>query len=159
MDRFISNDLVDFSFPAKSDDYTCGHIIEPKAKSNSSNFQELFNVLAPSVPFLISFLVANLFYFLSMALIALLAKKCFHFGNRVKAGPKLLAKLKAYKVLLISYVLMAFFVMQLISMNLNTERVIVDVSDLMHSEETIKSTKRKACFLGLSCEQLTMSII
>ena len=150
MDRFISNDLVDFSFPAKSDDYTCGHIIEPREKSDSLSFQELFNVLAPSVSFLISFLVANLFYFLSMALIALVTKKCFHFGNRVKAGPKLLAKFKAYKVLLISYVLMAFFVMQLVSNNLSTEKVIVDVSDLMHSEEAIRSTKRKACFLGLN---------
>lgn len=148
MDRFISNDLVDFSVPVKSDDYICGHVIEPREKLTSSSFEELFKKLAPSVVFLAAF--CWLFYLLSITFLALMAKKCFHFRDRV--GTKLLAKFKkqcSYKALLLSSVLMTFFVMQLISANLSTETIIVDVSDLMHSVEEIKSTKRKACFLGL----------
>ena len=156
MDRFISHDLVDFSFPFKSDDYVSGHIIEPREKSGSSSLQELFNLLVPSVSFFISFFLANLFYFFSVFAIALAAKKCFILGNRVTVGPKILAKFKAYKFLLISYVLLAFFETQLISNNLSTEKVIVDVSDLMHSEEAIRTTKRKPCFLGSNDSNLLL---
>lgn len=151
MDRFISNDLVDFSFPFKSDDYVVGHMIEPRTKADSSSIQKLFNVLAPSVSFFVSFLVANLVYFFWLFLMAVVAKKCFDLRKRrTKVGAKkLIAKFKAYRVLFVSYVLMNFLVMQLISNNLSTEKVIVDVSGLLHSEEAIKATKRTACFLGL----------
>ena len=150
MDRFISSDLVDFSFPFKSDDFVLGHIIEPGAKPPSSTFRELFKVLAPSISFFVSFLGANAFYLLSLGFLTLVAKKGFNLENQFKIGSKLIAKFKAFKVLLFSYALMTFFVVQLLSNNLSTEQVIVDVSDLMHSEETIRSTKRKACFIGLS---------
>ena len=148
MDRFAPNHLLDFSFPFKSDDYVSGHLIDPQPKSHSSAFQELFKILAPSVSFFASFVIANLFHFLSLMLIALAVKKCFNLRNRFQVGRQLFAKFSAFKVLLISYSLMAFLVMQLISNNLSTEKVIVDVSDLMHSEEMIKNTKRRACFLG-----------
>ena len=126
---------------------------EPRAKADISSFQELFNVLAPSLGFLISFLAAQLLYFLSVSLIALVARKYFLFENRGKVKTKPLANSwfrssKAYKLLHLSYVLMTFLVMTLISSNLSTDQVIVDVSDLMYSEETIRNTKRTACYLG-----------
>ena len=150
MDLYISQTLVDFSSVIKSDDYVTGHVIEPHTKPASSSFKELFNVLAPSVGFFLSFLAANLFYFLSVFLLALAARKAFDLGGRLSFAPKFIAKFKAYKVLLISYALMDLLVMQLISSNLSTEKVIVDVTDLLFSPEAIKSTRRKACFLGWS---------
>lgn len=158
MDRFIQSDLLDFSFPFKSDDFVLGHIIDPQARPHSSTIQELFKVLAPSISFFVSFLTANLFYVLSLMLLALMVRKGVNLANRLKAGSKFITKLKAYKVMLISYALMTFFVIQLLSNNLSTEKVIVDVSDLMHNEETIKSTKRKACFMGLNNFELSLAI-
>ena len=149
MDRFISNNLVDFSFPFKSDDFVSGHIIEPRERSDSSSLWKLFDVLAPSISFFVGFLFANLFYFASVFLLVLAVRKCLNLGNRTRVERKLLEKFTlTHSVLLILFILITFFETQFISNNISTQKVIVDVSQLLHSEDAIRTTKRKPCFIG-----------
>lgn len=174
-DYFISDGLVDLSSVVKSSNFELFHAIVPKERqSNRTSLQELFNLLFPSTPLLAWFLVANFFYLISAFLLARTIRKCLNFDSpvrpRQKASSKrsflsefgssakqqlrdnlwLLRRSDLCRILLITYVLFLFLVQTMLSMNIKTERVVVDTSEMIHSAESLRRTKRTPCFPGRS---------
>lgn len=142
MDFFMNQELVDFSSVTNSDYYAVAHTINYRSNesNNNTNLYELLNILTPSTNFLNFFLFTNLFYFLSIYLISSFIKN--------KSSNQINRKPITIQFLSVSYIVFIFLVRQLISNNIKTEKVIVDVSDLIYSKETLLNTKRKVCFIG-----------
>lgn len=137
----LQSDQVNYSPVVHSDRYAAGHFIDSKqTKSIGSNFENLFNILISSSSLLNVLIFSNLFYLISLFLICLLFKK-YELNH---------CKKNVFKILSLFYVFFNFFILLLISNCIKTEKVIVDVSGLIHSEETLMNTKRKACFLGMN---------
>lgn len=169
MDYFIEPGLVDHSSVLSASNYEIFQTIDPKERQSKSSLQELFSLLVPSMPLLISFLVTSVFFVVAVFLIALIIKKrssnsqvqpgrsrrkrCKSFiafiMGQFRSCRKLLRRSRVFRVLLISYVLYIFFVQIVLAMNIKTEKIIVDLSDLIHSEQSLRTTKRTCCFPGM----------
>ena len=171
MDYFIELGMVGLSSVVASSSYETFHSIIPKERqSNGWSLQELFNHLVPSTPLLVSSLVASLFYLLAAFLLAQTVRKCFNssthlqrptsrtasmtnrFGllvsKQFRSNLRLLRRSRVFRVLLITYVLSTFLVQIMLSMNISTEKIVVDTTDFIHSEESLRNTKRTPCFTG-----------
>lgn len=169
MDFFIEIGVVDLSSVTMASNYEICHAFAPKERlSNSTSLHELFDLLVPSTPLLVTFLVASFFYLLSAILFAQTIKRCFdhprrssrtatkkrnfiqNFGSWFQSNLELLGHSGVRRILLITYILFMSLVQIVISMNIKTEKIIVDTSDLIHSEETLRNTKRTPCFPGMA---------
>ena len=172
MDYFMDFDLVDLSSVVMSSNFETCHAFAPKERqSNSTSLQKLFGLLVPSTPLLITFLLASFFYLLAAFLFALTIERCFRpqlrssrtiterpnfvgkfcsfIANQFRGNLMHLDKSGVRRILLITYVLFMSLVQIVLSMNIKTEKIIVDTADLIHSEETLRNTKRTACFHGM----------
>lgn len=179
MDFFMESGRVDLTSVILASSSEIFQTIEPKERQASSSLQELFSLLVPSMPLLVSFLITSIFLLVAVFLLALTIRKRFNsqvqpirttiyrrkpkttFGFSVvkqlrsymrsyMRSYKLLRRSRVFRVLLITYVLFAFLVQIMLSMNIKTEKIIVDTTDLIHSEESLRNTKRRPCFPGMS---------
>jgi hypothetical protein len=179
MDYFFPNDLVDFSLRSYYINFnqflicikscfflnclaTCsysfriGQAIEEKRKKTnySVDLKKLFDFFAPSLSFFISFLFSNLLLLTFAFLFWLFLKKYIYKGN---LSPMLCREQIAFKILSFFYIVFLFLIELLILCNNNTQQIVVDVTDLIYSRETLMATKREACFLGI--EVITMNFL
>lgn len=183
MDYFIETGVVDQSSVTMASNYEICHAFAPKERlSNSTSLQELFDLLVPSMPLLVTFLVASFFYLLSAFLFAQTIKRCFDHPSRssrsttkkrnfmqkcfsfvakwFQSNLMLLGHSGVRRILFITYVLFMSLVQIVISMNIKTEKIIVDTSDLIHSEETLRNTKRTPCFPGMAfCSRCSNQLV
>lgn len=72
---------------------------------------------------------------------------------------KLLKRSGVAKILLLAYVLFMFLIRTMLSMNIKTNKIIVNTAELIHSEESLRATKKTPCFLGMKLSTKSQSIL
>ena len=147
--RFINQDLVDLSNVVFSQDIVMGHYIDEKSNRTSAiDLQILQNIFVPSLEFFFEYLALILFSFIFIVVLKFGFKKklkIFNFFYGVLSDHPSDASLKkctSVGQLLLFNLLFLFFVKQILTNNVNTQKIVVDIENLLYSKEKIYKTKK-----------------
>lgn len=121
-------------------------LIEKKLLSNreEQGLISLLNFLVPSLSFAGLLLLSLLLYFASLFVLS-----SFRLSRlrRLKRRTNFKAR-----ILWLPFIAFLFLISQFISCNLNTMKIVVDVSDILYSKEKLLETKREICYPELNSE-------
>ena len=146
--RFINPDLVDLSNVVMSQDIVLGHFIDEKSNQTSAiNLIILKNIFMPSLEFLAEYLALILFSLIFVLILKFGFKKNiqlfnFFYGALSEHGDVLLRKCTSVSQLFLFNLLFLFFVKQILFNNVNTQKIVVDIENLLYSKEKIYKTKK-----------------
>ena len=104
---------------------------------STQGFSSLVDLLVPPLEFLVATSAGILAHLLCLYLFALALEKLF--GKSRKTYLQI-------KILSFFFLLFWFLIEQFYNGNLSTERITVDVSDLLHSEKQLLNTRKESCF-------------
>lgn len=147
--RFINQDLVDLSNVVFSQDIVLGHFIDEKSNRTSAiDLKILKNIFMPSLEFLVEYLALILFSFIFVVILRFGLKKTvkiFNFFYGVLSehpSDASLRRCSSAGQLFLCNLLFLFFVKQILTNNVNTQKIVVDIENLLDSKEKIYKTKK-----------------
>lgn len=139
MDFYENQNFFDFSNVLLSRSYNALQLIDKKLSNEQTErtFKKLIDFLIPSLDFLLLFLISLIVYFVFRALFTSFRTPILISFRRLNSKMKFIS---------LFYLIFLYFMRQFFSCNLNTLNVIVDISDLLYSKETLLETKKEICF-------------
>lgn len=88
MDYFIEPGLVDHSSVVSTSNFEIFQTIDPKELQQNSSLKELFSLLVPSMPLLVSFLVTGLFFVVALFFVGFDNQKTYKLPEEFSGASK-----------------------------------------------------------------------
>lgn len=137
--------LIDYSDVVMSKSFNTMQIIEKKLSTQEEqSLMNLLNFLIPSLGFVGLLLASLLLYFASLLLLSSFKLTKL---RRLKRRTNFKTRIQW-----LSFVAFLFLMSLFFSANLNTMKIVVDVSDVLYSKEKLLETKRELCYPELNSE-------
>lgn len=142
----VGHRLIDYSDVVLSKSFNTMQLISEKKLSDQDekSLMSLLNFLVPSLGYL-----GLLFASLLLYIVALFVLSSFKLSNLQRW--RRINNFKS-KILWLSFVVCLFLMSLFFSCNLNTMKIVVDVSDILYSKKQLLETKREICFPELNSE-------
>lgn len=131
-----------------SQDIVLGHFIDEKSNRTSAiDLVILKNIFMPSLEFLGEYLALILFSIIFVVILKFGFKKNiklfnFFYGALSEHGDVSLRSCTSVGQLFLFNLLFLFFVKQILINNVNTQKIVVDIENLLYSKEKIYKTKK-----------------
>ena len=137
--------MIDYSDVVMSKSFNTLQLIEKKLSSQTEkSLMGLLNFLLPSLGYLGLLFASLLLYFVALFLLS----------SFKLAKLRRLRRRQNFKFKILSFFFVAgmFLTSLFFSCNLNTMKILVDVSDILYSKEKLLETKREICYPELNSE-------
>lgn len=151
-DYYINESLFGFTHPVYNEPYHTIQFIDKKSHLKDKNLFDAISIFMPSVYFFLEYIslfifsLTIAFYLLQLSLRNRQSKSFLTYSTVIFFKKNLFKRVNFLSIFMIFFVLYKFILHQLLQNSIKTNKVIVDVSNLVINKEKLLTTKKTVCF-------------